>query len=67
MGQELKTVSIDSHNDVVSRIEEQSPMGMAMTDNKIIGCGYKREQSNRAVVGRVEVLEFFLVLGGQTL
>lgn len=41
MGEELKTVSIDSHNGVVSRIEEQSPVGMAMTDSKIIGCGYK--------------------------
>jgi len=36
-GEELKTVRIDSHNDVVSRIEEQGNKALAMRESRIIG------------------------------
>lgn len=35
-GGELKTVSIDSHNDVVSRTEEQSNKAVAMRERRIM-------------------------------
>lgn len=43
-GEELKTVSIDSHNNVISRIEEQSGKAVAMREGRIIWLSEKAEK-----------------------